>query len=59
VLTVDAADAAEVNRVLGSGGIWAAEIGVERPDLEAAYLNLTSELGEPRESAGESEGAAA
>jgi ABC-2 type transport system ATP-binding protein len=42
-LFVDAGDAGAVNRALAAGDVWASELGVERPDLESAYLNLTSD----------------
>jgi len=43
-LFVDAQDPAEVNKALAAGGVWATFLGLERPDLEAAYLNLTEEI---------------
>ncbi|ANC29653.1 ABC transporter ATP-binding protein [Isoptericola dokdonensis] len=41
-LVVDgAADAAELNRLLGGQGVWASELVVRRPDLESVFLGLT------------------
>jgi hypothetical protein len=40
-LMVDGAGGREVNEALGRGGLWARQIRVERPGLEAAFLRLT------------------
>ena len=42
VLT-DTADGRAVNQALGQAGIWAQQILLERPALEAAFLSLTGE----------------
>ena len=42
VLT-DTADGRAVNQALGQAGIWARQILLERPALEAAFLSLTGE----------------
>jgi ABC-2 type transport system ATP-binding protein len=44
-LLVDRARGREVNRALGSGGVWAEQITVERPGLEEAFLHLTGDSG--------------
>jgi ABC-2 type transport system ATP-binding protein len=44
-LLVEGARGREVNRALGSGGVWADQITVERPGLEEAFLHLTGEGG--------------
>lgn len=41
-LLVEHADGRDVNEALGRGGVWAAEIAVERVGLEEAFLNLTA-----------------
>ncbi len=41
-VTVESADGAHVNYVLATSGQWASEITVLRPDLEAAFLELTA-----------------
>lgn len=39
----------EVNEVLGRGGVWAAEVRLERPGLEETFLELTeATIGEAR-----------
>jgi ABC-2 type transport system ATP-binding protein len=48
-LSVGAADAREVNRVLAAGGVWAEQLGVERADLEEAFLGLTTDRGDDTE----------
>jgi ABC-2 type transport system ATP-binding protein len=47
-LRVDSADGGGVNAHLGRVGIWAEEITAERPDLERAFLDLTSTTQENR-----------
>ena len=42
-LTVDSASGAAVNALLGAQAIWASEITPVRPDLERAFLDLTTE----------------
>jgi ABC-2 type transport system ATP-binding protein len=41
-LLVEHADGRDVNEALGRGGVWAAEISVERTGLEEAFLHLTA-----------------
>lgn len=43
MLTVESASGAAVNALLGAQGIWASEITPVRPDLERAFLDLTTE----------------
>ena len=42
-LRVEHGNGQEVNEVLGRGGVWAAEISVERIGLEDAFLHLTTD----------------
>lgn len=43
-LVAEGAASADVNRVLGEAGIWAAEVRAEAADLESAFLSLTEEM---------------
>lgn len=42
-LMVSGATGPEVNRILGEGGIWAAELGPDHADLEDVFLALTQD----------------